>query len=93
MSAAPTGATAQTAYDAATGSSIRPRIHDVRHTFAVRTLLKWYQEDADVEALLPTLSVYLGHEDPRSTYWYLSAVPELLALAVTRMDLNREVLC
>ncbi|CCM64820.1 MAG: tyrosine-type recombinase/integrase [Candidatus Microthrix sp.] len=75
------------------GSSIRPRIHDVRHTFAVRTLLKWYQEDADVEALLPTLSVYLGHEDPRSTYWYLSAVPELLALAVTRMDLNREVLC
>ena len=74
------------------GSSIRPRIHDVRHTFAVRTLLKWYREGADVEALLPTLSVYLGHGDPRSAYWYLSAAPELLALAATRLDLNREVL-
>ncbi|CCM64793.1 MULTISPECIES: tyrosine-type recombinase/integrase [Candidatus Microthrix] len=74
------------------GSSIRPRIHDVRHTFAVRTLLRWYREGADVEALLPTLSVYLGHNDPRSTYWYLSAAPELLALAATRLDLSREVL-
>jgi integrase/recombinase XerD len=67
-----------------------PRIHDLRHTFAVRTLLGWYQAGDDVEAKLPTLSTYLGHRDPRSTYWYLSAAPELLALAARRLELSRE---
>jgi len=64
----------------------RPRIHDARHTFAVNTLLGWYRDDADVHARLPLLSAYLGHTDPRHTYWYLSAAPELLALAADRMQ-------
>lgn len=79
--------TAGVGADAAT----RPRIHDLRHTFAVRTLLQWYRAGEDVEARLPTLSVYLGHRDPRSTYWYLSAAPELLALAAGRLELSMQV--
>lgn len=74
------------------GSATRPRLHDLRHTFAVRTLLAWYRAGEDVEARLPTLSVYLGHRDPRSTYWYLSAAPELLALAAGRLELSRQVI-
>ena len=68
-----------------------PRIHDLRHTFAVRTLLGWYRAGEDVEARLPILSTYLGHRDPRSTYWYLSAAPELLALAATRLQDSGQV--
>jgi integrase len=68
------------------GADRLPRIHDLRHTFAVRTLLGWYQAGDDVEARLPILSTYLGHRDPRSTYWYLSAAPELLALAAARLE-------
>jgi len=64
----------------------RPRIHDLRHTFAIRTLIGWYRAGEDVEARLPVLSTYLGHRDPRWTYWYLSAAPELLALAASRME-------
>jgi integrase len=64
----------------------RPRIHDARHTFAVATLLGWYRDGADVQARLPLLSAYLGHADPRHTYWYLSAAPELLALAAGRLE-------
>lgn len=62
----------------------RPRLHDLRHTFAVRTLLGWYRDGQDVQAKLPFLSTYLGHREPSSTYWYLSAAPELLALAAER---------
>jgi integrase/recombinase XerD len=65
---------------------LRPRIHDARHTFAVTTLLGWYREGADVQARLPLLSTWLGHADPRHTYWYLSAAPELLALAGERLE-------
>ncbi len=64
----------------------RPRIHDLRHSFAVRTLLDWYRSGADVERKLPLLSTYLGHFDPTSTYWYLSAAPELLSLAARRLQ-------
>lgn len=74
------------------GSATRPRVHDFRHSFAVRTLLEWYRAGEDIEARLPTLSTYLGHRDPRSTYWYLSAAPELLALAAGRLELAREVM-
>ena len=63
-----------------------PRLHDFRHTFAVRTLLEWYRSDEDVQAKIPSLSTYLGHREPASTYWYLSAAPELLALAAARQD-------
>lgn len=64
----------------------RPRLHDLRHSFAVATMLDWYHRGEDVPALLPTLSTYLGHIDPKSTYWYLSAAPELLELASQRLD-------
>jgi integrase/recombinase XerD len=64
----------------------RPRLHDLRHTFAVLTLLDWYRNSADVQAQLPWLSTYLGHADPKSTYWYLTGSPELLALVAARLD-------
>ena len=64
----------------------RPRIHDVRHTFAVNTLVRWHREGEDVGRLLPRLSTYLGHLTPGHTYWYLSAAPELLSLAAERLE-------
>jgi integrase len=64
----------------------RPRVHDLRHSFSVATLLDWYRTDSDTAALLPLLSTYLGHVDPKSTYWYLQATPELLALAASRLE-------
>ena len=64
----------------------RPRPHDLRHTFAVRVLLGWYRDGEDVQARLPSLSTYLGHTKPTSTYWYLSAVPELMAVAAERLE-------
>jgi integrase len=64
----------------------RPRIHDMRHSFAVHTLVRWYRAGEDVGALLPRLTTYIGHRDPCSTYWYLSAAPELLALAADRLE-------
>jgi integrase/recombinase XerD len=73
-------------------STRSPRIHDLRHSFAVTTLLDWYRDGADVQARLPLLSAYLGHSHPSSTYWYLQAAPELLALAATRLEHPVEVL-
>jgi integrase/recombinase XerD len=64
----------------------RPRVHDLRHRFAVETLLDWYRSGEDVAAKLPVLSTFLGHVKPRNTYWYLSATPELLALAAARLE-------
>lgn len=64
----------------------RPTIHDLRHTFAIRTVLGWHRDGLDVEARLPLLSTYLGHINPSSTYWYLSAVPELLEAATLRLS-------
>ncbi len=63
-----------------------PRIHDLRHHFAIQTMLRWYRSKTDVEAHLPDLSTYLGHVHVRHTYWYLSAVPELLRLATQRCE-------
>jgi integrase/recombinase XerD len=63
-----------------------PRVHDLRHYFAVRTLRNWYQSNVDVEAHLPELATYLGHVHVRDSYWYLSAVPELLKLATLRWE-------
>jgi len=68
------------------GAPCPPRLHDLRHTFAVSTLLGWYRAGEDVQAKIPSLSTYLGHREPGSTYWYLSAAPELLALAAARQD-------
>jgi len=64
-----------------------PRFHDLRHRFAVRTLLRWYRTGVDVEKAMPTLSTYLGHTKVTDTYWYLTAVPELLQLASKRLNL------
>jgi len=75
---------------AARSPACRPRPHDLRHSFAVRTLMQSYRQGADVEAVLPRLSTYLGHVGPANTYWYLSAAPELLALAAERLEATTE---
>jgi len=67
-------------------AACRPRIHDLRHTFAVTTLTRWYADGGDVAARLPLLSTWLGHADPAGTYWYLTGTPELLALAAARLQ-------
>lgn len=61
-----------------------PRLHDMRHRLAARTLVRWYREGRDVEHELPKLSTYLGHVHVADTYWYIEAVPELLRLATQR---------
>lgn len=63
-----------------------PRLHDLRHRFAVRTLLRWYRAGIDVQQRLPRLSTYLGHAHVADTYWYVSSTPELLRLAAERME-------
>jgi site-specific recombinase XerD len=68
------------------GASYQPRLHDLRHTFAVHRLTSWYRQGADVQTLLPKLSVYLGHAYLRSTQVYLSMTPELLAEANRRFE-------
>jgi integrase/recombinase XerD len=61
-----------------------PRIHDLRHTFAARTMVNWYRTGKDPEREMIKLSTYLGHTEPAHTYWYIEAVPELLELASKR---------
>lgn len=68
----------------------RPRIHDLRHSFAVKTLQDWYRAGLDVEARIPHLATYLGHVCPSQTYWYLTATPELLASAAGRLEQHWE---
>ena len=69
-----------------TRDHIRPRMHDLRHTFAVQTLLAWYRNGADVERNLPILSTFLGHSQVENTYWYLSSTPELLGAECERLE-------
>ncbi len=64
----------------------RPRMHDLRHSFAVATVLDWYRTGADVPSMMPRLATYLGHTDPKHTFWYLTAAPELMAVAGQRLD-------
>ena len=68
------------------GRARRPRIHDLRHTFAVRRLLRWYEEGVDVDRKILALATYLGHAKVTDTYWYLSAVPELMAVTSHRFE-------
>jgi integrase len=63
-----------------------PRLHDFRHRFAVETLMGWYRSGEDAERRLPVLSTYLGHVHVSDTYWYLSAHPQLMALAMARVE-------
>ncbi|MDE0337562.1 MAG: tyrosine-type recombinase/integrase [Caldilineaceae bacterium] len=66
--------------------SFGPRLHDLRHRFAVSTLLRWHRDGLDVEQRLPHLATYLGHAHVSDTYWYLTATPELLQCAARRLD-------
>ena len=70
----------------ATGRTHRPRIHEFRHTFAVRRLLRWYEDGADVDRKILALATYLGHAKVTDTYWYLSASPELMAITSQRFE-------
>jgi integrase len=63
-----------------------PRLLDFRHRFAVNTLIRWYRAGIDVEQHLPELATYLGHAHITDTYWYLTAVPELMHLAARRLE-------
>jgi integrase len=64
----------------------KPRLHDLRHTFAVHRVLRWYREGADVQAKLPLLATYMGHSSPLSTHLYLTASAELLHEAARRFE-------
>jgi integrase len=77
---------AQIGISRADGGRYQPRIHDFRHTFAVHRLTSWYRQGADVQKLLPLLSVYLGHVHIRATQVYLSMTPELLEEAGNRFE-------
>jgi len=70
----------------AEGCTRRPRIHDLRHTFTVRRLLRWYEDGADLDRNILALATYLGHAKVTDTYWYLSAVPELMAIPSRRFE-------
>jgi integrase/recombinase XerD len=70
----------------ARSGACRPRPHDLRHSFAVATLLDWCRDGGDIAARMPLLSAYLGHTAPAHTYWYLQAAPELLAEAARRLS-------
>jgi len=67
-----------------------PRLHDFRHLFAAKTLVNWYRSGQDVERRLPVLSTYLGHGHVSDTYWYLTICPELMGLAVNRLERHWE---
>ena len=70
----------------ADSAACQPRMHDLRHTFAMHRLISWYREGADVQKLLPRLSTYMGHIDIASTQWYLTMTPELLREASARFE-------
>jgi integrase len=68
------------------GRTRRPRIHDIRHTAVVRRLLRWYEAGVDIDRKILALSTYLGHAKVTDTYWYVSAIPELMAIASQRFE-------
>ena len=68
------------------GTHHAPRIHDLRHTFVVRRIVLWQAQGVDVDQAMLSLSTYVGHAMVTNTYWYLSAVPELMALAAGRFE-------
>lgn len=63
----------------------KARVHDLRHTFIVRTILQWHRQGVDVDSQMPALSTYVGHRDPSATYWYVSATPELMTLVARKV--------
>jgi integrase/recombinase XerD len=67
-------------------ATAHPRIHDLRHSFAVQILIGWQRSGVQIDERIVALSTYLGHLSPAGTYWYLSASPELMGLAAQRLD-------
>jgi len=67
-------------------ATVHPRAHDLRHSFSVRTVAEWMRSGVSVDDHMAELSAYLGHVSPADTYWYLSASPELMALAAERLS-------
>jgi integrase/recombinase XerD len=70
----------------ARGDRCRPRAHDLRHSFAVKTLIDWHRDGVNVDARMPLLSQVLGHVNPANTYWYLQAAPELFTIIAQRLE-------
>lgn len=70
----------------ARGGHREPRIHDIRHTFVCRRLQRWYEEGVDIDRNILTLSTYIGHAKVTDTYWYITATPELMAIAARRLE-------
>jgi integrase len=68
------------------GWSQKPRLYDLRHTFVCRRLLVWYQERKNIDQLMPFLSTYLGHVQVTDTYWYITGIPELMAIVTRRFE-------
>lgn len=66
------------------GDHAHHRLHDLRHTFIVRSTLRLYEQGGDVDRIMPTLSIYVGHSKVVDTYWYLTGIPELMAIAAER---------
>lgn len=66
------------------GAHAAPRLHDLRHTFAVRRVMLWHTGGTDVDQMMLALSTYMGHAKIIYTYWYLTAVPELMAIAASK---------
>jgi len=66
--------------------TVHPTAHQLRHSFAVQTLIEWQRSGASIDERIAALSAYLGHVSPADTYWYLSAAPELMALAADKLD-------
>ena len=69
-------------------STVHPTAHQLRHSFAVRTLIDWQRSGALIDERIAVLSTYLGHVSPAETYWYLTATPELMGLAADRLDVR-----
>lgn len=69
-------------------ATVHPRAHDLRHSFAVRTLVDWQRSGVPIDERISALSTYLGHVSPADTYWYLTATPQLMGLAAQRLDLR-----
>jgi integrase len=66
--------------------TVHPTAHQLRHSFAVSTLLDWQRRDRQIDEQITVLSTYLGHVRPAETYWYLTATPELMAGAAERLE-------
>ena len=68
------------------GAHHAPRVHDLRHTFVVRRILAWHSQGIDIDQAMLSLSTYVGHAMVTNTYWYLQAVPELMAVSAQRLE-------